>query len=94
VIRNVALEVAGIPAAIHNACVESQARLPHWPKEIDGERHRRERLVRLQRRDEGHPHCRIGDIAQNAAVQRAHWVRMLRTGLEPSNCLSVTKWFN
>jgi len=34
VIRNVALEVAGTLAAIHNAGVESQARLPHWPKKL------------------------------------------------------------
>src|ERR1700751_4734396 len=62
---------------------------PNRTEKVDRQRDGCKRLFRRQSRGECHPHGRIGKVAENSAMERAHWIGMLRTGLQRGNRASV-----
>src|ERR1700733_2022850 len=84
-VRHFALHISDALPAPHHFPFRSQLRLPHRPKKIDLQLHRRKRFPRRQRRMKRNPHRRIRDIAQNSAMRRPHRIRMLRPPLERPN---------
>ena len=81
-INDVAFHIADCPATMGDPAFRSQFRFPHWPDKIDLQLHRRKRFARFQRACKRDSHRSVRDVAQNAAVNCAHWVCMLRPGLQ------------
>src|SRR5579859_7280505 len=88
-IDHVALDVAGFPSTIDDPSFDPQTRLPDWAEEIDVEGHRCKGFVGRHGGHEGEAHRRVRDVAQHAAVKRAHRVRVLWTGAEREDGAAV-----
>ena len=66
--------------ALDDLAARDQLPGPERAQEVDLQLERRERLARLERREERHPHRRVGEVAEDAAVERAHRVRVALLG--------------
>src|SRR5262249_38583018 len=73
-VGDVTLEQAEALAGLHEPTRRAQLRLPHRLEEIDLQLDGREGLALGERAGVGDPHRGVGDVAQHAAVQGAHWV--------------------
>ena len=62
-----------------DAAARDEAARPERAQEVDLQLERRERLAGLERR-ERHPHRRVGEVAEDPAVDRAHRVRVALLG--------------
>src|SRR5713226_7957606 len=81
-VHDVALDEADRPAALHDASGGGEPSRPDGLEEVDLELERRERLALVERGRPGHPHRRVRDVAEDAAVERAHRVRVALRRLE------------
>src|SRR6266849_2717177 len=74
-------EADGLPALDDDA-VGDEMRLFDGSEKVDLELQRREALALFERRGVRHAHRRVGDVAEDPAVQRAHRVGMPAVGVE------------
>src|SRR5215469_182634 len=78
----VAFNVADGAATLYNGSFRSELCLPDRAKEIDFQFDSSEGFLRRKGACKRHPHCRIGNITKNSAVQRSHGICMLRSGCQ------------
>src|SRR5215469_18660118 len=82
IVGNVALNVADGAATLYNGSYRSELCLPDRAKEINFQLDGSEGFLRRKGACKRHPHCRIGNIATNSAVQRSHGICMLGSGCQ------------
>src|SRR5206468_8056455 len=78
-----------LPSA-HYVGFRTQSRSPDRSKEVDAQRCGPECFERREGGSKSHAHCRVGQIAQDSAVHRAHGVGVLRPVCnKPTACPSL-----
>src|SRR5205807_8457164 len=82
IVHEVALDETDRAAAIHYAPGGGELPHPDGLQEVDLELQRGERLALGEPRRPGHAHRRVGDVAEDAAVDGAHRVRVALRRLE------------
>src|SRR5260370_8403976 len=90
----VAFNVADGAAPLHNRSFRSELCLPDRAKEIDFQFDGSEGFLRGKDACKRHPHCRIGNIAKDSAVQRSHGICMLRSGCEHDRSAPISDLFS
>src|SRR5580704_2022186 len=81
VVVDVALDEPKRARPLHQACRRAKPGVPDRLEVLRRQIERRERLVILERGRHRGPHRSVGEIAHDAAVERAHWVGVLRARL-------------
>src|SRR5215468_6818664 len=81
-VDHIALDEPDRVAAFHQAAGGDEPPGADGFEEVDLQLEGGEGLVAIQRGGVGHPHGGVGDVAQDAAMQRAHRVPVLGPGLE------------
>src|SRR6266581_2193735 len=89
----VAFNVADGAATLHNGSFRSELCLPDRAKEIDFQFDGSEGFLRRKSACERHPHCRIGNITEDSAVQRPHGICMLRSGCQHDGSTPISNLF-
>src|SRR5947207_1307311 len=81
-VHDLALDEPDRAAALHDAPGGRELPRPDGLQEVDLELQRGERLALGEPRRPGHTHRRVGDVAEDAAVDGAHRVRVALRRLE------------
>src|SRR5206468_10074763 len=81
-IRHVALREPDRPPGLHNASGGDERAALEWPQEVDLQLDRGEAFPITEGRGIRDAHGGIGDVADDAAVERAHRVRVLWARVE------------
>src|SRR5262245_17241204 len=80
-VLDITFDVAHGASCLDDPGLGGQGRLPNGPEEVDLQLDGRERLAPPQRGGVGVPHRRVGQVAEDAAVQGAHRVLVALVGL-------------
>ncbi len=81
-IAHVALDEPQVSAAAHHARFRAELAGPERAEEVDLQFYCGAALAFVQSADPSHSHGVVGKIAEQSAVQRAHGIRVLGSGIE------------
>src|SRR5208283_1850898 len=82
IVRHPALNQPHRPALPDHLPPRDKASAPEWAEEVDLQLYGRERLVCAKEARVRHPHRRVGNVADDSSMERAHRVLVLPAGLE------------
>src|SRR5204863_9841129 len=89
-----ALDISHVLATVGYSRLGAQPRSPDRTEEVDAEIYAGEPFIRCQGRRERHSHRGVREVAEDAAMQGAHWIEVLRTGLHGADGAAIRHCFD